>query len=346
MSKISNGGAPVQLNSIDQIFVGKNGGDSIDINQGFLKVYGDDNDVTYLVSHVKLPKGDKEPKAITVDRDVDGHLTWKIGDKEVHLGSSWWVRVKLAIMSFFSKDYRIKHEIDVTRKIDRIRNAYAECLDKESVEEEATTDPLGQEQADTDAAALLAQQQQEAADAALLLQQQLEEAAAAKLEIIENLNTKITEKESELNGLHGDLDTLNQNLATVNEKLDDNGRFVVELNTNKNKAKQIVNILAPVFVLNTDSMFISKFDGNALALFDLVPAVHNADLSKEDKLTALNVYIKQQEEEVELLTNDKENLSNAIEQLTNVDIPAKNTEITNKQNEIAQLKADLQTEEG
>ncbi len=330
MSMVSGSGDHlVQLNSIDLIFAGKKGGDSVEINQGIMKAYGDDNDVTYLVSHVKLPKGDKEPKAITVDRDVDGHLTWKIGDKEVHLGSSWWVRVKHAIMSFFSKDYRIKHEIDVTRKIDRIRNAYAECLDKEYQAEEAAAEALRQQQADIDDAALLAQQQQEAEDAALLLQQQ----EAAKQERIEDLKTNISTQEASLEGLKADLGILNTTVSDYETKLGEIVDRQIELATKKNKTLTMID--------DYNSWIVSEISKRALQ--ELYPALNG--LSTEEVLTGLNAAAKDIDDESNLLDQESATRNTMIAEIRDNQIPAKNTEITNKQNEIAQLKTDLLAEE-
>lgn len=125
-----DGNRPVQLNSIDQVFKGRNAGDS-EINQGLLKVYGKDNDVTYLLTHIKLPKEGELGKAISVDRDKDGHLTWKIGDKEIAIGSSWWSRLKHNVKKFFSKTYSDSYDIKVTQKIDRIKIAYSKYLELE-----------------------------------------------------------------------------------------------------------------------------------------------------------------------------------------------------------------------
>lgn len=323
MSMVSGSGDHlVQLNSIDLIFAGKKGGDSVEINQGIMKAYGDDNDVTYLVSHVKLPKGDKEPKAITVDRDVDGHLTWKIGDKEVHLGSSWWVRVKHAIMSFFSKDYRVKHEIDVTRKIDRIRNAYAECLDKEYQAEEAAAEALRQQQADIDDAALLAQQQQEA-----------EDAVTAKQERIEGLKTNISTQEANLEDLKTDLGVLNQTVTDYETRLEEIVDLQIALATKKTRTLTMIG--------DYNSWIVSEISKRALQ--ELYPALNG--LSNEEVLIGLNAAVKDIDDESNLLDQESATRNTMIAEIRDNQIPAKNTEIADKQNEIDQLKADLLAEE-
>ncbi len=121
MSKVQ--AAP--LNSIDLVFRDKSEIDIPVMKQGLLQVYGKDNDVSYLITKVKLSK------EITVDRDVDGHLTWNVGGKVLKIGSSFWVRVKHAIKSFFSKAYTDAHQIKVSNKIKRVVRAYTTLIANE-----------------------------------------------------------------------------------------------------------------------------------------------------------------------------------------------------------------------
>jgi hypothetical protein len=130
MCSAVNNNLPVQYNSIDMVFSGCNGGDSLIINQGMLKGYGTDNDITYLVSRID---NDTE---ISVERNGD-HLTWKVGNKEITLGSSLWVRlVKFVheVKKYCSAYYATTFELSLIPQIDKIRKAYAACLDKENQE--------------------------------------------------------------------------------------------------------------------------------------------------------------------------------------------------------------------
>lgn len=108
-----------QLNSIDLIFR-----DAPEVTQGLLHAYGRDNDVTYLISKVKLPKIGKEDRKLFAERDVTGHITWEVGNKKITIGWSLGTRILHTIKSFFSKDYRDACQIKVIKKIEQITKAY------------------------------------------------------------------------------------------------------------------------------------------------------------------------------------------------------------------------------
>ncbi len=219
MSKV-NGNQPVQLNSIDQIFNGRSGGDTA-INTGLINGYGKDNDVTYLISHLK------KDDTITVDRDVDGHLSWKIGTTDVKIGSSWWTRVKHSVKKFFSAKYKDASDIKVMQNADKIRRAYAVCLQQEEAKADVDNNYLANlkdlRQAADD---VIAQNEKDANDLILQKQEEIRVAKEAK-------DQKISDLTSQINTGEGELAELRENRTNANDKIQEQNDKLTELNTSK-----------------------------------------------------------------------------------------------------------------
>lgn len=106
---------PIQLNSIDKIFKDK---EATEIRTGLLDGFSSDNQVTYLLTHIK------DDSTVAVQCDQDGHLRWTIGETQVTLGSSWWKRFKHNWNMKFSATYKTEFEAKLDPKIALITGAY------------------------------------------------------------------------------------------------------------------------------------------------------------------------------------------------------------------------------
>lgn len=340
---------PVQLNSIDKVFLGRRGGDNIEINQGILNVYGEDNDVTYLVTKVKLPKMGKEGKAISVERDVDGHLTWKVGDKEVTIGNSWWARFKHAFQSFFFSDYKVTYEIEVTKKIDRIRKAYAACLDKETAKENAAAKIIADQQEQAEAAAKQIADQLAAEQEQARLAQEAQEAQGAKDQRILDLNADISTAIAEFDVLTELSNDTQKELDDKNEKKLDKETQLANLESFKLQTQlfsikvglfnDIVKIYKSLYISKDDKVKIAEAEQQlgSVATVELRTAIRtqlqneNTQL-EQDKM----VYGRMKAEDIQGEINY---FTGLISDLDNSLINTKN-QITAKSNEIDALNAE------
>ncbi len=319
MSKIHG----TQLNSIDLVFKDKIESDSDHLVQGLLQVYGQDNDITYLITKIKLSKD------ITVDRDVDGHLTWKIGDKELKIGSSFWSRTIHAIKSYFSKDYRNAHHLKVSDKITHVVKAYTTLIKNE----------IGAEN-----------QKQEVVDQEAAKQPELKD--QNNLEI----NQKISSLENEITQLQTELDNQTESLQALSRKHDEKVAFLEQefipfqkrykdyenkadlwnryleiktensFSTHRDEITKIDEALAPDAVFPFEPLSTSRITHNE------VYAQLRAEKSRLDKekLSYCNLDSDTLQSEVNALKDSRTELENAISDL--------NTLIQSKCDEIAGLE--------
>lgn len=369
MSKINNDQPvqPIKLNSIEEVFKGKLRNDKTGVIDGLLKVYGKDNDVTYLVSKVKLPKEGKDGevklgKEISVERDVDGHLTWKVGTKDITIGSSWWTRFNHAVKSFFSNDYKVTHEIEVTQKIEKIRQAYVACLDKESAIEVSTSKVVAdkraaeQAQAESEAQAIADEQEQ------VRLAQEAQVAKDAKDQRILNLNTQISTATGELYLLTEEYVDVQKQLDTAVDNKIDKETFSEEFKTFKFQS-QMFKIKAELFketnkiYINDDKTFnLIPFNDNEKNKIAEAELEFGSLATKELREKIRNQLVKEQtqlnqdsnrfygmksnaiQDEIDYLTGSITAINNSLNTVQGL--------ITAKNNQIEQLRANLLAETG
>jgi hypothetical protein len=130
-------------NRIDQIFAGKVPHDKA-IEGKLIDGYGNDHDVTYLLSQVKLAKGTRDDSKISVKK-AGGHLIWTIGKiEDVAMGSSWIDHFKIGFKEFkhnfkmyfdFFDTYKKHSASKLDKKIALINDAYEKCLKLEAPSE-------------------------------------------------------------------------------------------------------------------------------------------------------------------------------------------------------------------
>lgn len=355
---------PVQFNNIDKIFAGKKGGDSIEINKGMLrgngkdvKGYGEDSDITYLVTYVKLPKIGKDGelkevkvgKEFSVERDADGHLTWKKGDKEIKLGSCRWEKFKHAVKMFFSSDYRVSYEIEVTKKIDVIRKAYAECLNKEDAAAKIISDQLAVEKEQADAAAKVIADQLAAEQEQVRLAQEAQEAQDAKDQRILNLNTNISTATAELDVLTQLSVDTQEDLDGKNDKKLEKETLLAELESFKLQTqlfptkvtlfKDVVKIYNSFYISDEDKIKIAEAEQQfgSVATVELRTAIRTQLQNENTKLEQdRGVYGRMKAEDIQVEINYFTGLISGLENT----LTATNNQITAKNNEIDALNAE------
>lgn len=292
------------LNNIDSLFRIKGSDDQIRSN--LFQGYGNDNKITYLLSHIKTNRD------VSVVRDQHGHLTWTIGDKQIALGSSWWDRCVHKIKRAFSSSYVDKLEAKLNPKIAKVMAAYTKCWLAEVDAKELKRNAI----------------------------EQKTEESKQSMERIGELNAKINRDDNELIDLHATIVNLNkakdEKIAKKNELQASKDIFLPE----KTYEDQLVALGMAVNAYKQILFFVNAGEEEVIkAAEDLIGAPLRTDLQRQNKSDELNKKLNI----LSSLSDEIELCDLAIEQF-NLTVTSLEIQAIDKEQSIENLKALLQLE--